>query len=160
MGQYLDLWELLKGMESPGCDGITWVAWKASIGDRLTWKVLKGLVDASAIRFQQFRQSWAHNRECICIIDSRLSIWGDFVRSRCWSVVEDVKYWMNSKEQPIGWLMGDFNSKDWYKFYRKFVLICVYSNIMILGPCAGQRKLIFYYINAIARIPGELHFKC
>ena len=30
MGQYRGLWELLKGMESPWCDGITWVAWKAS----------------------------------------------------------------------------------------------------------------------------------
>ena len=28
--------------------------------------------------------------------------------------------------------MSDVNSRYQYKFYRKFVLICVYSNIMIL----------------------------
>ena len=62
MGQYLGLWEWLKGMESPWCDGITWVAWKAS--DRRSLDDLESLEGRGRFGFGDC-QSWAHNHECV-----------------------------------------------------------------------------------------------
>ena len=142
MGQYCGLWELLKGMESPWCDGITWVAWKAS----MTWKVLlKGLWtlrrfgESILFRFQRLPE--LGSQPWMCVINSRLNCEWLCQEQKlicCWG----CQILNEFRGQPIGWSMSDVNSRYQYKFYRKFVLICVYSNIIILvGFCPVKGSL-------------------